>query len=55
MTSRVDEEEAAMDTCILDVPIANRGKLFPEIRAVLVLDVLDNRVPAMLRYQRVVN
>lgn len=47
MTSGVDEEEAAVDTCILDVPVANRGKLFTEIRAVLVLDIFDNRVPAV--------
>lgn len=54
MTSRVDEEKAAMDTRILDVTIANRGKLFPEIRAVLVLDVLDDRVPAKWRYEKAI-
>lgn len=54
MTSWVDEKKAAMDTRILDVTIANRGKLFPEIRAVLVLDVLDDRVPAKWMYEKAI-
>ena len=35
-----------MDTRVLDVAVANRGKFLTEIRAVLVLDVFDNRIPA---------
>ena len=42
---RVDEEEGAVDARVLDVAVALRGELLAEVRAVLVLDVLDNRVP----------
>ena len=44
---RVNEEEGAVDTGVLDVTVALRGELLAEVRAVLVLDVLDNRVPAV--------
>ena len=46
MAGRVDEKEAAVDTRVLDVAVADCGKLLAEVRAVLVLDVLDNGVPA---------
>jgi hypothetical protein len=42
----VDEEQAAVDARVLDVTVAHGGELFAEVRAVLVLDVLDNGVPA---------
>jgi hypothetical protein len=46
MAGRLDEEETAVDACVLDVALALSRQLFVEVRAVLVLDVLDNRVPA---------
>ena len=42
----VDEEERAVDTRVLDVTVALRGELLAEVGAVLVLDVLHDRVPA---------
>ena len=44
--SRVDEVEAAVNAGVLDVAVALGRKLLAQVRAVLVLDVLDNRVPA---------
>ena len=46
VASRVDEEQAAVDTCVLDMTVTLRGELLAEVRAVLVLNVFDNRVPA---------
>lgn len=46
MARGVDKEQAAVNARVLNVSIAHGGKLFAEVRAVLVLDVLDNRVPA---------
>ena len=43
---RVDEEEGTVDTGVLDVTVALRGELLAKVGAVLVLDVLDNRIPA---------
>ena len=43
---RVDEEEGAVNARVLDVTVALRSELLAQVRAVLVLDVLDNRVPA---------
>ena len=42
----VDEVQAAVDTCVLDMAVTLRGELLAKVRAVLVLDVFDNRVPA---------
>ena len=44
--ARVDEEEGAVNARVLDVTVALRSELLAQVRAVLVLDVLDNRVPA---------
>ena len=46
---RVDEEQAAVDARVLDVTVALRSELLAEVRAVLVLDVLHDRVPAAQR------
>ena len=46
MPGRVDEVEAAVNAGVLDVAVALGRKLLAQVRAVLVLDVLDNRVPA---------
>ena len=49
MPGRVDEEQGAVDARVLDVAVALRGELLAEVRAVLVLDVLHDRVPAAQR------
>ena len=41
-----DEIQAAMDASVLNVALALRGELFAQVGAVLVLDVLDDGVPA---------
>ena len=46
VAGRVDEEQAAVDTRVLDMAVTLRGELLAEVRAVLVLDVLDDRIPA---------
>ena len=46
VASGVDEEQTAVDTGVLDVAVALRSELLAQVRAVLVLNVLDNRVPA---------
>jgi hypothetical protein len=47
MTSRIDEIEAAMNARVLNVPIPHCREFLAQISAVLVLDILDNGVPAM--------
>lgn len=46
VAARLDEEQAAVDARVLEVPLALRRQLLAQVRAVLVLDVLDDRVPA---------
>ena len=46
MACRVDEVQAAVYTRILDVAVADCCQLLAEVCAVLVLDVLDDRIPA---------
>ena len=46
MAGGVDEEETAVDTRVLDVPVTHRGELFTQVGAVLVFDVFNNGVPA---------
>ena len=46
VTRRVDEEQGTVNTSILNMAVTLRSELLAEVRAVLVLDVLDNRVPA---------
>lgn len=48
MASGVDEEDTAVDTGIGDEALTHGSKLLAEVRRVLVLDVLDNRIPATL-------
>jgi hypothetical protein len=45
---RLNEEQAAVDTGILEVTLTLSSKLLAKVGTVLVLDVLDNRVPAAL-------
>jgi predicted RNA-binding protein len=44
----LDEKQAAVDTGILEVALTLGGELLAEVGAVLVLDVLDDGVPAAL-------
>jgi hypothetical protein len=46
VAGRLDEEEAAVDASVLNVSLSLGGEFFAEVGRVLVLDVLDNRVPA---------
>lgn len=46
MTGGLDEEQAAVDTGILDVALTLSSKLLAKVCGVLILDILDNRVPA---------
>ena len=46
MARRLNEEQAAVNAGILDIAITLSGKLLPEVRRVLILDVLHNWVPA---------
>jgi hypothetical protein len=46
MARRLDEEEAAVDTGILDISLTLSCELLSEICGVLILNVLDNRIPA---------
>ena len=45
MTGGVNEEQRAVNSGVLDVAVSHRRQLFSEVRAVLVLDVFDDRVP----------
>jgi len=44
----IDEEQRAVNPRILNVAISHRRQLLPEVRAVLVLDIFDDRVPAVV-------
>ena len=46
MTRWLDEEQAAVDACVLDVTLTLGCEFLPQVGGVLVLDILDNRVPA---------
>lgn len=46
MTGGLDEEQAAVDAGILNVALTLSSKLLAKICGVLILDVLDNGVPA---------
>jgi hypothetical protein len=46
MTGGLDEEQAAVDTGILDISLTLSCELLSEVCRVLVLDVLDDWIPA---------
>jgi hypothetical protein len=46
MAGGLDEEQAAVNTGILDVTLTLSSEFLAEVRRVLILDVLDNGVPA---------
>lgn len=49
MAGGLDEEQAAVDTGILDVALTLSSEFLAEVGRVLILDVLDNGVPAGLQ------
>lgn len=46
MAGWLNEEQAAVNTGILDITVTLSGKLLSEVRGMLVLDVFHNGVPA---------
>ena len=46
MSGGLDEEKTAVDTGVLDVTFSLCCELLSQIRGVLILDILDDRVPA---------
>jgi hypothetical protein len=48
MARWLDEEQATMDTSILDVTLTLSSEFLAKVGGVLILDILDNRVPAGL-------
>lgn len=44
----LDEEQAAMYPCILDIPFSLGSKLLSQVCGVLVFDVFHDRVPAIV-------
>ncbi len=53
VAGRLDEEQAAVDASVLDVALALSSELLSQVRRVLVLDVLDNGVPASVVVDKV--
>ena len=47
MPGGADEVETAVDSGVLDEAVTHGGQLLSEVGAVLVLDVFDDRVPAV--------
>ena len=50
VSGRVDEKQATVNSCVLDVAVTNGSELLAEVCAVLVLDVLDDRIPAFFDF-----
>lgn len=48
MAGRLNEEQAAVDAGILDVPLTLGSEFLAKVGRVLILDVLDNGVPARM-------
>lgn len=46
MAGGLDEEQAAVNTSILDVTLTLSGEFLAQVCRVLILNVLDNGVPA---------
>jgi hypothetical protein len=46
VTGWLNEEQTAVNTCVLNVAFSLGGEFFAEIGRVLVFDVFDDRVPA---------
>ena len=50
MSGGLDEEEAAMNTGVLDVTVALGSEFLSEIRGMLILNILDDRIPTRNQY-----
>ena len=48
VTAGVDEVQRAVDPRVLDVSVAHGSQLLAQVCAVLVLDILNDRVPARM-------
>ena len=48
MTGWLNEKEAAVDSCVLNISFSLGSKFLSEIRRVLILDVLHDWVPASI-------
>jgi hypothetical protein len=48
MARRLNEEQAAVDTGVLDISLTLSCELLSEVCGVLVLDVLDDWIPASI-------
>jgi len=53
VTRRLDEEQAAVDPGVLDIAFSLGREFLPQVGRVLVLDVLDNWVPAAVIVDKV--
>jgi hypothetical protein len=47
MTRRLDEEQTAVDSGILNISLTLSGEFFTKVGRVLVFNVLDDRIPAV--------
>lgn len=47
MPGWLDKEEAAVDSGVLNIPFTLSGKFLAQVGGVLVLDILDDGVPAI--------
>lgn len=47
VAGRLDEEQAAVNACVLDVTLTLSSKLLPEVSRMLILDVFNDGVPAV--------
>ena len=49
MASGVDEIQATMNASVLDVPVTHCCEFLAQVSAVLVFDVFDDGIPAIVR------
>ena len=52
MPSRIDKVQAAVDARVLNVPVTHGRQFLAQIRAVLVLDVFHNGIPAVIHISK---
>lgn len=49
MARWLDEEKATVYSSVLDIPFALSGEFFSKVGRMLILDVLDDRVPTVMK------
>ncbi len=49
VTRGLDEEKTTVYSSVLDVSLALRGKFLSKVGGMLILDILDDRIPAVTR------